>query len=216
MDWFRMYHATLDNPKVQQLASELFKTWINLLCLASQTNGRKGTLPPERAIAFRLRLSLETVQEQIAVLIDIGLIDRANATTIAMHDWNDFQYISDSSTGRVHRHRAMKRFSNSQGNVARNVSETFKNRTESDSDSEQNRTEEKGGAGGRRRARSLAALADGSLAPSPESLDRQKQRLGISPDPGDDYRSPPRTKSDNVLGPRPVKSVSLSGEPQYE
>src|SRR5262245_8250176 len=39
---------------------------------------------------------------------------------------------------------------------------------------------------------------------------------GMSPDKGDDYRSPPRTKCDNVLGPRPVKSVSLSGEPQYE
>lgn len=39
---------------------------------------------------------------------------------------------------------------------------------------------------------------------------------GMSPDQGDDYRSPPRSRSDNVLGPRPVKSVSLSGEPQYD
>jgi len=212
MDWFRMYHATLDNPKAQQLSPELFKSWVNLLCLASQTNGRKGTLPHERAIAFRLRLTLEVAQKHIALLIDAGLIDRANPSTLAMHDWENFQYVSDSSTARVHRHREMKRFSNGQ----RNVSETFKNRTEQIQNQIQNRTEEKGGTGGRRRARSLATLADGSLAPSPESLDRQKQRLGISPDQGDDYRSPPRTKSDNVLGPRPIKSVSLSGEPQYD
>jgi len=227
MDWFRMYHSTLDNPKVQQLSPEFFKTWVNLLCLASQTNGRKGTLPAEHAIAFRLRLALEVVQKQIALLIEAGLIDKADKNTLAIHDWNDFQYISDSSVERTRRWRHNKRHGD--------VTVTEENRTDSDPDTEQNRTDKKDlkkGGVGENKARSLAARADGSLAPSPESLDRQKQRLGMAPDQGLDYRSPPRTKSDNVLeppldrthrqpasdgnGPRPIKSVSLSGEPQYE
>jgi len=34
--WFRFYNDALDNPKVQLLPSDLFKTWVNLLCIASR------------------------------------------------------------------------------------------------------------------------------------------------------------------------------------
>jgi uncharacterized protein YdaU (DUF1376 family) len=48
-----------------------------------------------------------------------------------------------------------------------------------------------------------------SCARKARSLELQlaeKQHLGISPDPGIDYRSPPRTKSDNKLEPLPERS----------
>jgi uncharacterized protein YdaU (DUF1376 family) len=64
-------------------------------------------------------------------------------------------------------------------------------------------------------ARSLASAPDGALAPSPslhsspELQLAQKRHLGISPDKGMDYRSPPHTKSDNVLAPLPDKQPTL-------
>ena len=33
MNWFRFYHGALHDPKVQSLRPELFKFWVNLLCL---------------------------------------------------------------------------------------------------------------------------------------------------------------------------------------
>ena len=47
--WFRFYDEALDDPKVQRLAPHLFKTWINLLCLASKED---GTMPSNDDIAF--------------------------------------------------------------------------------------------------------------------------------------------------------------------
>ena len=54
--WFRFYDEALDDPKVQRLAPHLFKTWINLLCLASKED---GTMPSNDDIAFRLRISVQ-------------------------------------------------------------------------------------------------------------------------------------------------------------
>ena len=52
--WFRFYVRTLNNPKVQRLPGNIFKGWLNLLCLAKETD---GSLPPVEDISFRLRLS---------------------------------------------------------------------------------------------------------------------------------------------------------------
>jgi len=109
MNWFRFYHDSLDNPKVQLLPANVFKTWINLLCLASKTNGQRGTLPSMDRVAFALRISQADAEAMTAALIDAGLIDRAD-DGLVMHDWGDFQYVSDNSTERVKRFRG--RFSN--------------------------------------------------------------------------------------------------------
>jgi uncharacterized protein YdaU (DUF1376 family) len=54
-----------------------------------------------------------------------------------------------------------------------------------------------------------ASLGKGSKEPDRETAPAEPKRVaeqarqGMSPDPGNDYRSPPRTKSDNVLTPIP-------------
>ena len=40
MKWFRFYHDAIDDPKVQRLPGDVFKFWVNLLCLASRSNER--------------------------------------------------------------------------------------------------------------------------------------------------------------------------------
>jgi hypothetical protein len=129
--WFRMYHATLDNPKVQKLPGEQFKTWVNLLCLACRTGGR---LPSDADIAFALRVPETKVKPLLKRFIDAELID-ANGDELVMHDWDVLQFKSDVSTGRVKRHR--ERHRNVSGNVSGNVAAT-----PAETDQIQNRAEQ--------------------------------------------------------------------------
>lgn len=102
MPWFRFYSEALDDPKVQRLPVHLFKTWVNMLCLAGVND---GVLPSVDDIAFRLRLSPTDAAQQIDDLILAGLIDIAPNGDRQPHNWQSRQFVSDSSTERVRKHR---------------------------------------------------------------------------------------------------------------
>jgi len=106
MRWFRFYDDALDDPKVQRLPPNLFKTWANLLCLASKANGR---LPSNDDIAFRLRLSIHDAAQQVEDLILAELIDILPNGDRVPHNWNERQYASDSSAERMRKHRQKKK-----------------------------------------------------------------------------------------------------------
>lgn len=127
--WFRFYESALDDPKVQLLPPDLFKFWVNCLCLACR-NG--GVLPPFQSVSFSFRVPLSVVESSVSKLKDAGLLDERRGTFFP-HNWNKRQYQSDVSTDRV------KRFRKRAADVSGNVSET-----PSDTDTEQiqNRTEE--------------------------------------------------------------------------
>lgn len=99
--WFRFYDAALDDPKVQRLSGDLFKSWINLLCLASRNGGRLPDLPD---VSFAMRISEAEVQSVIGKLSVAGLMD-ATEDGWEPHNWAARQYKSDSSTERVREHR---------------------------------------------------------------------------------------------------------------
>ena len=109
MKWLRLYSEVLDDPKVQQLHPAMFKHWINLLCLASQTDDG-GHLPDEEAIAFRLRVRKSELRKIIDTLCAAGLLDRCeNSTTLvqlSVHKWSERQRKSDDVAQRVARYRA--------------------------------------------------------------------------------------------------------------
>lgn len=107
--WFRVYDEILDDPKVQMLSPELFKTWVNLLALASR-NG--GTLPEREKIAFALRASVQDTSSRIDDLILAGLIDILPTGGIEPHKWLQRQWKSDDSGERVRKFRAAKRARN--------------------------------------------------------------------------------------------------------
>jgi hypothetical protein len=108
--WFRMYDEIIDDPKVQRLPAGDFKSWVNLLCLASRHGGKLPAIPD---IAFALRESEEEVSTRLQRLRDAGLIERrnggANGIHHAPHAWEERQYKSDSSTDRVRRFRQRSR-----------------------------------------------------------------------------------------------------------
>lgn len=113
--WFRMYNEVLDDPKVQRLNGDDFKAWVNLLCLASRLD---GALPPLEDIGFALRMDGKKAKAVVARLVSAGLLDEEEGR-FRPHSWNDRQYQSDVSTGRVKQFRERKKI------ASRNGDETF-------------------------------------------------------------------------------------------
>lgn len=106
MRWFRLYDEMLDDHKVQSLSPELFKTWINLLAVASREG---GILPPVEKLAFALRVSKHEMQSRLEDLVLVGLIDIRKDGRHEPHNWLSRQWKSDDSSARVRKHRATKR-----------------------------------------------------------------------------------------------------------
>lgn len=114
--WFRFYDRALDDPKVQRLAPDVFKGWVNLLCLASRNN---GILPSLGDIAFALRISDREADSLVSTLLSAGLLDDAGEGT-KPHNWNDLQYVErfdPTNAERQRRHREKR-------NVTHNVTVT--------------------------------------------------------------------------------------------
>lgn len=106
MKWFRFYSDALNNPKVQRLPGDLYKTWVNLLCLANEQDER-GTLPKTvEDIAWALRMDVDTLRNHIHTLQGQRLLDWDEAAQrYVPHDWHERQKPSDDVTARVQKHR---------------------------------------------------------------------------------------------------------------
>lgn len=104
MTWLRLYSDLLNKRKVQTLEPGLFRSWINLLCLANG-NKPRGHLPPIEDIAFALRMSVDRARDEIKELTTAGLIDDTKDGR-RPHNWDARQYATDNSTERVNRLRS--------------------------------------------------------------------------------------------------------------
>ena len=104
--WFRFYTEALNDPKVQRLPAPLFKSWVNMLCIAKQYD---GTLPTIEDIAYALRLSEVATSDIIGKLILHNLIDINPMGKMTPHEWNTRQYKSDVSADRTIKYRMKKR-----------------------------------------------------------------------------------------------------------
>lgn len=116
MSWFRFYDDVVNDPKVQRLDPNLFKAWVNLLCIASKHNGKIPSSLDD--VAFVLRASNDAVLMWIDALIDAGLIDEFDGF-LSPHNWQGRQFQSDKSTERVRKFRSKN---NDMENKRRNVS----------------------------------------------------------------------------------------------
>jgi len=102
--WFRFYDDAVNDPKVQMLPSDLFKAWVNLLCVASKNN---GWLPATDAIAYVLRMPEKKIVDLIDELLQRSLLDDYDGR-LTPHNWCNRQHKSDVSTNRVKRFRELK------------------------------------------------------------------------------------------------------------
>lgn len=104
--WFRFYDDVVNDPKVQRLAPDLFKAWVNILCIISKAD---GALPPIEEVAFTLRVKVERATKWVNDLTAGELLDLRDDGSFVAHNWNARQFKSDVSNERVKRHRERQR-----------------------------------------------------------------------------------------------------------
>lgn len=137
--WFRMYSDVLDDPKVQRLPPDLFKAWVNLLCLASRND---GALPSLDDIAFALRMSQDVTRDIVRDLSQRGLLD--GSEELSPHNWSERQFRSDRDETAAERKRAQRKRekqANVTDDVTRDTSVTSHPPEQSRADTEQSRAE---------------------------------------------------------------------------
>lgn len=105
MQWFRFYPETLNNTKAQKLPGDIFKIWVNMLCVAAEND---GVLPILDEVAFQIRAPLHVVLHAVTTLLEADLLTvtkNQHCESYAPKNWKERQYISDTSNERVKRHR---------------------------------------------------------------------------------------------------------------
>lgn len=133
MDWFRLYAEFATDPKVQMMSEATQRRLLMLFCLQC-SNGIETFHETERetAIAFALRISEADMAETKEVFLRRGFINED--WTLA--NWNKRQYVSDSSTARVRKHREAKKQTHEKDETlpkrSGNASEQIQNRTDTE------------------------------------------------------------------------------------
>lgn len=130
--WFRLYGDMIDDPKIGKLTDHEFRTWIELLCLACQSESDGGdTGMTIEEIEWRLRRKIgETLH---VTFIETGLVTLCNGH-VTITNWNKRQRKSDSSAARVRKYRENKRKKNANATVT--LHETGVTRLEAEAEAE--------------------------------------------------------------------------------
>ena len=100
--WFRLYSEFAHDPKVQMLSEAMQRRYVMLMCL--RCSEVLETLH-ETEIAFQLRLSTEELEQTKQLFISKNFIDKH----WNLLNWDKRQFVSDSSTMRVAKHRNKKK-----------------------------------------------------------------------------------------------------------
>ncbi|NML61803.1 hypothetical protein HHL21_12070 [Massilia sp. RP-1-19] len=100
--WFRMYSEFANDPKVQMLDEVMQRRYVMLMCLRCSND--LETLH-ETEIAWALRIDAAAVAETKAIFLAKGFID----DRWKLLNWDKRQFVSDTSTARVARHREAKK-----------------------------------------------------------------------------------------------------------
>jgi len=125
--WFRLYSEFAHDPKVQMLSEAMQRRYVMLMCLrCSET---LETLH-ETEIAFQLRLSAEELDETKKLFISKNFIDKH----WNLLNWDKRQFVSDSSTMRVAKHRSKKK---QVSNADETLQKRLSNATDTDTDKKQ-------------------------------------------------------------------------------
>jgi len=73
--WLKLYHETLNDPKMGTMTDHLYRRTIELFLLAGQEN-RDGLLPPLPQIAWALRTTVNDVTLCLQELSELGIISK--------------------------------------------------------------------------------------------------------------------------------------------
>ena len=128
--WFRLYSEFAHDPKIQMLSEAMQRRYVMLMCL--RCSEVLETLH-ETEIAFQLRLSTSELEETKDLFISKNFIDKH----WNLLNWDKRQFVSDSSTMRVAKHRNKKK---QVSNVGETLQKRPSNATDTDTEQIQKRT----------------------------------------------------------------------------
>ena len=132
--WFRLYSEFAHDPKVQMLSEAMQRRYVMLMCL--RCSEVIETLH-ETEIAFQLRLSTDELDETKQLFISKNFIDKH----WNLLNWDKRQFVSDSSTMRVAKHRNKKKqVSNADETLQKRPSNATDTDTDTDTEQIQKRT----------------------------------------------------------------------------
>jgi hypothetical protein len=131
--WFRLYSEFAHDPKIQMLSEAMQRRYVMLLCL--RCSEVLETLH-ETEIAFQLRLSTEELDETKQLFISKNFIDKH----WNLLNWDKRQFVSDSSTMRVAKHRNKKK---QVSNADETLQKRPSNAIDTDTDTESNKKDKK-------------------------------------------------------------------------
>jgi hypothetical protein len=125
--WFRLYSEFAHDPKIQMLSEAMQRRYVMLMCL--RCSEVLETLH-ETEIAFQLRLSTGELDETKDLFISKNFIDKH----WNLLNWDKRQFVSDSSTMRVAKHRNKKK---QVSNADETLQKRPSNAIDTDTDTEQ-------------------------------------------------------------------------------
>lgn len=100
--WFRLYHEFATDPKLQMMSEADQRRYVMVLCLKCCND---DVTLHDKEVAFQLRISEDEWLITKKLFLDKDLICQDNKPIA----WNKRQFLSDSSTERVAKHREKKK-----------------------------------------------------------------------------------------------------------
>lgn len=163
--WFRLYHEWDSDPKVQSMPEHMQRRLVMLFCSKC-----KGETLQDSERAFHWRISDSELAATKALFMEKGFIDG----DWNLINWNRRQFLSDSSTERVRKHRqAMKQDETlHETDVKQGVTPPD---TETDTETEQKQRKTKATAGAKAPLFVLPAWIDRKAWDGYEEMRRKKR-----------------------------------------
>ncbi len=79
--WIKLYHEILDDPKMGRLDDRYFRRTIELFLLAGELE-KDGRLPDVEDMAWRLRIPLDEMQDDLDALQEIGIVSQVDGSWV--------------------------------------------------------------------------------------------------------------------------------------
>jgi hypothetical protein len=114
MEWCRLYGEMLDDPKVGTLDDASFRTWIELLMVATKADAGGNTKLTAEGIDWVLRRNASVTLHE---LLQRELVALNESNEIVINAWGDRQKKGDSSAERVAKFRENQRLRNANADV---------------------------------------------------------------------------------------------------
>lgn len=133
--WIKLYHEILDDPKMGRLPDRLWRRTIEMFLLAGEMDQEDGRLPAPSDMSWRLRVSDDELEADLAELERIGLLTRLSDGAWTVTNFANRQAARTSTERTQEFRKRMRTATETPSERARDDGETFRP-TDIESDSE--------------------------------------------------------------------------------